>query len=95
MSPHRTLKRNILRNLRDQPLHFLWAGASTFAPFASHHWLPTWATATIILLCLASIAFMVWREYDQFPSHDWWDFWLDLSFYVAGGIAGLVAGVLI
>ena len=92
---HRTLKTNILRNLRDQPLHALWAGTSMFAPFASHRWLDPWVTATVILLSFASIAFLVYREWDQYPPHDWWDFWLDTTFYGWGAIGGLVAGLLL
>ncbi len=96
MSPHRTLKTNILRNLRDQPLHALWAGASIFAPFAAHHWVGGWwVTVLVFFLAWLSIGFLVAREWGQYPSHDAWDFWLDFSFYVAGGIGGLVAGLLL
>ncbi len=94
--PHRSLKTNILRNVRDQPLHALWAGASIFAPFAAHHWVGSWPlTALVFFLAWLSIGALVAREWQQFPSHDAWDFWLDLSFYCAGGAAGLVAGLLL
>jgi len=96
MSPHRSLRTNILRNLRDQPLHALWAGASIFAPFAVHHWVGMWPlTALAILVGWLSIGFLVAREWGQYPSHDAWDFWLDFSFYMVGAIAGLVAGLLL
>ncbi len=94
MSPHRTLKRNILRNLRDQPLHFLWAGAPTALAIVAYRVIGMpWATAAIVL-CLASWAWIIVREWDQFPPHDSWDAPLDWSFYALGGAAGVVLGVL-
>ncbi len=95
MSPHRSLKTNVLRNLRDQPLHALWAGASTVLPFLAFRYLGLWAMIVAIVLSVASIAKLVHREWRQYPSHDAWDFWLDTSAYCAGGAAGLVVGILL
>ena len=95
MSPHRSLQTNVLRNLRDQPLHFLWAGASMVLPFVAFRYLGLWAMLVAIVLSLASIAKLVHREWKQYPSHDAWDFWLDFSMYTLGGVAGLVAGLMI
>ncbi len=95
MSPHRSLQTNVLRNLRDQPLHFLWAGASMVLPFVAFRYLGLWAMLVAIVLSLASIAKLVHREWKQYPSHDVWDFWLDTTFYGWGAIAGLVTGLMI
>ena len=93
--PHRSLKKNILRNVRDQPLHFLWAGASVLLPFVAYRYLGLAALLVALVLSLASIAKLVHREWRQFPSHDVWDFWLDTSFYGWGAIAGATAGILL
>ena len=96
MSPHRSLKTNILRNLRDQPLHILWAGASVFAPFLTHSLGSPWIPVLVVaFLGLCSIAWIIAREWDQWPPHDWWDAPLDWSMYVVGGIGGLVWGLLL
>lgn len=94
--PHRSLKENILRNVRDQPLHFLWAGSSTFLPWATYHWIGGWLPVALVF-CLgwASITWIVLREIGQFPPHDWWDAWLDWSMYAAGGVTGMVFGLLL
>ena len=94
MSPHRTLKTNILRNLRDQPLHFLWAGAPTALAIVAYRVIGMPWAGPAMALCLASWALIIVREWDQYPPHDWWDVWLDGSFYVMGGVAGVVLGVL-
>ncbi len=93
MSPHRTLKKNILRNVRDQPLHFLWAGASFILPFVTYRYLGVLAMLVAIVLSLMSLAFLFYREWMQYPSHDWWDARLDWSFYAIGGVTGVVLGV--
>ena len=96
MSPHRTLKTNILRNLRDQPLHTLWGFASTFGPFVVPLWVGSlyWLFLAIPL-SLASIAWIVIREWKQWPPHDWWDAPLDWTMYVLGGLGGLVLGFML
>ena len=96
MSPHRTLRVNILRNLRDQPLHILWAFASIFAPFlAGSLGAPRIVVLVVALLGVASVVWIVVREAKQFPPHDWWDAPLDWAMYVVGGIGGLVWGLLL
>ena len=95
MSPHRSLKTNVLRNLRDQPLHILWAGASVLAPFLAYRYFWWYALLPVLLLAGASIAWIVIREWKQYPPHDWWDAPLDWSMYVVGGIGGLVWGLLL
>ncbi len=97
MSPHRTLKTNILRNLRDQPLHFLWAFATTIAPIyglSVDRELP-YLTAILFLLASLSTAVIIIREAKQWPPHDDWDAPLDWSFYVLGAVGGVVSGLLL
>jgi len=89
---HRTLKTNILRNLRDQPLHALWAGATTVLPFVAYYYLGVRAMAVSIVVSLASTAWIIIREWSQWPPHDWWDAPLDWTMYVVGGLGGLALG---
>ena len=86
----------IRSQLIDQPLHALWAYATTLAPFLPWLWLEgpaldLTAAFTFLASCM-SAAWITLREISQYPSRRWWDPWADGTAFVLGGLAGLGTG---
>ena len=88
---------NWKKEIVDQPLHFLWAGATFVAPWVAMLLPMGWRLALIAasgaslgLLCARE----VWQKRDK-PRGIFGNWpWLDSSFYALGAAAGTVVGVL-
>ena len=73
-----------LKQVVDQPLHFGWAFLTAWSPVADLHYAP---------FAVISAAWIVYREWDQWPPHVTWDPWLDWTFFATGAGAGIWAGI--
>jgi len=82
----------IKKQLIDQPLHFLWAFTSAFAPFLAERFAPLVLAPAVTVLGVGSLVFIILREYDQWPSKRWWDPRLDWTFFALGVGSGIAAG---
>lgn len=86
-------RKELKKQAIDQPLHFAWAFATTFAPFlAKMLGFPEWAGVLIIFASFTSMVSIVLREWLQWPSSRWWDPWLDWLFFTAGAGTGIATG---
>jgi len=80
------VKKEIKKQLIDQPLHLLMAIASVCAftwLFKGQVWVASGLTVTWI----------AYREFLQWPSDRWWDPPLDATFEIAGVVAGYFIAV--
>lgn len=80
------MRREILKQLVDQPLHFAWAAMSAAAVF--------WGPLGLTLLGVLSTTAIVAREYEQWPSSRWYDPYLDWTFFAAGWTVGALVTLL-
>ena len=79
-----SFKRELKKQMIDQPLHFLWMFA-TFAPLAIgiRGGLKLLIVVGLVLV-FCSAGYAIGREIDQWPSKRWWDPYLDWTFFVFG-----------
>ena len=87
----------VVTQLWQQPLHFLWAGATLIAPFLPvalfTGTLRLLAFATLSLASVVSAGVLVARELDQGESRRPWDPWIDRVFFLSGALVGISAGI--
>lgn len=88
--------KEIRKQLIDQPLHMLWSGVSVgLVVWSVRAGLPPALSIFCVLVGVVSVAAIVLREYDQWPSSRWWDPPLDwLCFAIGGGLGGWLGTVI-
>lgn len=92
----RTVRAELSKQARDQPLHWLWAAVSTFLPFgAAAAQVSAWWLAGVCAVSAANLVTIVVREKLQWPSTRWWDPVLDWAVFALGVRDGAVTGILL
>ncbi len=92
----RRVGKELRKQAIDQTLHWLWAFATTFAPFAASAWIDLDVSVGWVMVgSFASLCWIVGRETLQWPSERWWDPALDWSVFALGFGHGIVAGIVL
>lgn len=78
------VRSEILKQLRDQPLHILMTFASVWAIANGLMWLGAPHLPAVIVGSVGTLLWAGWREYRQWPSSRWWDPPLDWAFEALG-----------